>query len=723
MAIPVFLKQATLIYTSMNYKAQKHYIKKIVLFIPFYLNTNLLLKRLPYIVILLAIHQYGLAQTKAKDSLWQVSYNNTLTEESRLNALNSLLENHAYKEQKDSLLQLIDLKYTLAKKIDHLPDVANALYREGVFYINHDKPQLALTHLQESFALNKKLKDTAAMIDCYDHMGLICYQKEDYNEAIGYFNNEYTLAEAIGYQDYCFKIEHRLSIIFRDLGHYSKAIESALNMLKIAEKISNNDYSAQAYLCIGMLYYDQQDYDHALHYFKKGYTIAKDLSHVSAMAAFLSNMGPIYMQKKQYKKAISNFKEAELLANQTNNENIRSRVYLNLGFAYISIENLKEAKIYLNKSLRLSKKISDKKTISLSLSNLGDLYSLNKNYTKAIKLGKEGLKIAEQIKSLISTRNAAQALYTIYKRANMPHKALEMHEKFMLLSDSLTNEKNQSVLVKKQLEYTYAKKRLQDSLAFEQKQHIQKLKLQTVMAKEEKQRQFFYFSAIIIFILGVFGVRAYRSKTKKNKYLEGQNETKTAMMQEIHHRVKNNLQTVNGLLLLQSKDIQDERALESLKEIQNRIISMALVHEKMYQSEDLKYIDARDHITLLVNDLLKTNIIEKKITLDIQMNKINLGIKTLIPLGLIINEIITNAIKYAFNESNDGEIKLHLSQINNTTYKMIIGDNGSYASSLNNSSGIGTMLIKNFTKQLNGNLNILRENGTVYEITFKSIDD
>jgi len=209
---------------------------------------------------------------------------------------------------------------------------------------------------------------------------------------------------------------------------------------------------------------------------------------------------------------------------------------------------------------------------------------------------------------------------------------------------------------------------------------------------------------------------------KSNSLLAKKNMEKTAMLKEIHHRVKNNLQVVNSLLKLQSRDIEDENVVAMFKEAQNRVLSMALLHEKMYRSDNLQHIDVQDHITLLVEDLLKTYVVGKDINSEINVKDIVIGIRTLVPLGLIINEIITNALKHAFKGREKGGIKVHLKQLKGTTYEMIIGDDGVGLKEKNESKGIGTKLIQIFTKQLNGSLELLEQPGSVFKLTFNKID-
>jgi len=212
---------------------------------------------------------------------------------------------------------------------------------------------------------------------------------------------------------------------------------------------------------------------------------------------------------------------------------------------------------------------------------------------------------------------------------------------------------------------------------------------------------------------------------KQTELLTKKNKEKTIMMKEIHHRVKNNLQVVNSLLHLQSSEFKDAKIVAKFEEAQNRVVSMALIHEKMYRSDDMGHTNIKEYLTLLIEDLVHNYSIKKDITLDLEIKEITIGIKTLMPLGLIINEIISNSLKHAFNNQNEGIIKVSLEMTENEQFELIIGDNGvgmKESTDGTESSTLGSELIEMFTEQLEGKLVLIDGPGTTFKITFKNID-
>jgi ligand-binding sensor domain-containing protein/two-component sensor histidine kinase len=209
---------------------------------------------------------------------------------------------------------------------------------------------------------------------------------------------------------------------------------------------------------------------------------------------------------------------------------------------------------------------------------------------------------------------------------------------------------------------------------------------------------------------------------ERTKLIESQRDEKEILLKEIHHRVKNNMQVIISLLSIQSGYTKDEAALALFDEAKNRIRSMALIHEKMYQTGDLAHIDFQDYIMALTNDLIDTYSINCDIFLDIKIDKVKFGIDTLIPLGLLLNEIISNALKYAFSDTNKGIVVINLTiDDNKDSYTLIVGDNGSGMEKgiLEKEEGsLGMELIKIFVNQLEGKIERIDKKGTFFEINF-----
>mgnify|MGYP001312254526 CR=1 FL=1 len=214
---------------------------------------------------------------------------------------------------------------------------------------------------------------------------------------------------------------------------------------------------------------------------------------------------------------------------------------------------------------------------------------------------------------------------------------------------------------------------------------------------------------------------SYEELEVQNKFILKQNAEKETMLKEIHHRVKNNMQIIISLLRIQSSGFKDERLVKEFQEAQNRIFSMALIHEKMYLSEDLARVDLFDYLSSLVGDLINTYTIDFPVKTDIKVEVDELSLKTLVPVGLIINEVVSNSLKHAFVGHKDGVITLKLTR-ENKYFILVVGDNGiGINNTESKNTGLGMELIETFVSQISGEVKFLDDPGTLYEFTF--IDD
>lgn len=200
-----------------------------------------------------------------------------------------------------------------------------------------------------------------------------------------------------------------------------------------------------------------------------------------------------------------------------------------------------------------------------------------------------------------------------------------------------------------------------------------------------------------------------------NKVVSKQNDEKTVMLKEIHHRVKNNLQIITSLLRLQSRELDDPKTIQHFKDATNRIVAMALIHDKMYQSESLSKINLPNYLNELIKELIQSYSIDIPINKTIQSDIQLISPKSLVSIALIFNELVSNSLKHAFKTIKNGHIEIKIISDNQTvviTYK----DNGVWLEK-QKAYSFGVELIETLTEQLDGELSRDISNGTTY--TFK----
>ncbi len=214
--------------------------------------------------------------------------------------------------------------------------------------------------------------------------------------------------------------------------------------------------------------------------------------------------------------------------------------------------------------------------------------------------------------------------------------------------------------------------------------------------------------------------RAEEQYIRTNTDLTEINEEKTVMMKEIHHRVKNNLQVVMSLLRLQANEVVDPRTKYHLADSVNRISAMAMIHEKMYQSETLSKIDLKGYLQSLVQDLITSYADKTKIEVDIESELDRIEPKSIVPVALIFNELVSNSIKHGFKNLEIGKILIHVTRNDDGSIQLDYSDNGLWANP-EKSNGFGLEMIEIFTEQLDGKVVRKIDHGTHYSFTFPAI--
>ena len=199
-----------------------------------------------------------------------------------------------------------------------------------------------------------------------------------------------------------------------------------------------------------------------------------------------------------------------------------------------------------------------------------------------------------------------------------------------------------------------------------------------------------------------------------------QRDEKIVMLQEIHHRVKNNLQIVSSLLRLQSSQFKNDEMVEQFQEAVNRVSSMALIHEKMYQTDDLSNVDIKNYLESLIQDILRSYSFRTDISFNIESNINNFSLDSLVPLALIFNELITNSVKHAFKGKEKGFISIVIHKEDRNFTTITYRDNG-IGFKKNIEENFGSVLIETFAEQLDGEYKITSDNGIEYLFTFKDL--
>ena len=344
----------------------------------------------------------------------------------------------------------------------------------------------------------------------------------------------------------------------------------------------------------------------------------------------------------------------------------------------------------------------------------------------AQRYASEALAGANKFNNYLIIMNSSNLLSQVFEKTD-PAKAFSFLKISTAAKDTVTSiEKAKQV---KQLE-------------IKEKQRIDDLNLADVYAKNKLRFNTAVALLLSVLIISFVLYRNNRNKQKANLALKDKNDkiektvselnvTQTSLvarnaenellLKEIHHRVKNNLEVVSSLLALQSNQVEDANTREAMQEGQNRVQSIGIVHQKLYQGVNLGAIEMKDYFINLSESILDSFGAQKRVQVECAMEALNVDVDTAVPLGLIVNELLTNTIKYAFPDGRSGKVQIKLAQSANGNLQMQVSDNGVGKSGTISGTGFGGQLISLLTQQLEGTMKEENNNGTHIFFEFKPV--
>ncbi len=294
-----------------------------------------------------------------------------------------------------------------------------------------------------------------------------------------------------------------------------------------------------------------------------------------------------------------------------------------------------------------------------------------------------------------------------------------MNELYHENDDRIRDEREKKAIIKKQVLYEFDKKAFSDSLSFASEKRL----LYSRNQQQKKLTNWTLIGLLSMIFLSFILFRSYKIIKAQKETISISLSEKDTLLKEIHHRVKNNLQVISSLLNLQTKSTDDEIAKSALKEGQSRVHSMSLIHQNLYKKDNLIGIEMNDYLKSLCRNLFDTyNINSDRILLILEIDDLNLDVDTVVPLGLIINELITNSLKYAFPDEHSGEISISLKKDSGMLI-LKVRDTGIGLNPMEVKAGnsFGYSLINAFVKKLKAEMSLISENGTTVIISLKEI--
>ncbi len=559
------------------------------------------------------------------------------------------------------------------------------------------------------------LNNPAYLGDAYNTYGNYFFMKTIIDSANFYFEKAKTHFEEQGDMRGVFDVINGIGTMLFNSGDYQGATTYLLDGLQRLQSEHPELDTREAALLInlGQVYQNLKDYERSNLYNGQALELLTALDNKQGIASAQANLawnqvelGKLDSAMMMAESARAIFLEEDIAFGTAAMDYLLGKIYRILG-------NYTVAEDYLIKAKEVHLDFGDPLFITVDDIEIGKLYIEIGAYAKAKTYLQSALEYSILYNYKPERQDTYEQLAIYYEAVGDFPQALEYEKLRKQLSDSLFNDRISAQLA--EMETKYQAERRQQQLDLQNEQ----------LARQEAEisQQSVFRNALIagLVLLLIIGALVYRNERAKTKSLR----EKEALLKEIHHRVKNNLQVISSLLNMQSRGTDNEEMQEVIKEGQSRVKAMSLIHQKLYQTDDLSEIDFQDYIQQLIaqlETLYKAESVEIQNTVN--ANGLRLDIDTAIPLGLILNELVSNAYKYAFEGMEEGTINVDLMRIDNERLQLEVTDNGKGLPgdfNFDTAKSLGLKLVNILTKQLQGTLDYNTADGTSFSITFSEI--
>jgi two-component sensor histidine kinase len=579
-----------------------------------------------------------------------------------------------------------------------------------------EDPAKALPYGMEAKAISERLKNTYLRSRAYERIAECYAEMGKFPEAYANYNTSLSLTRQLKDSLFLGKTLTNLASCFYYEGKLDSSLLTNLQALAVRRAIGDKQQVAQSLNNIGMIYRVKRDYLNSIKFYRESLQLKKETGDEKGMLNTYINIANAFKALKQYDSSLYFYSTALVIAEKRNSHNDIIDCRINIGL-------LHNSKGEYDKGLASFEPVAKEPGIAaysnyaILLTGMGEAWLGKRSYNTAVYYLQEALKYPPKGNKYEMPAQLNYDLSEAYKGLNDYKKSLEHFEVFKVLSDSLLNETNMQHINELSTRYETQQKEHQITLLNTQNA-IKDISL------ESKQRQILLYiiglAAAVVAAIGAF--QLYRNKQRTSRQLEEKNRIisvslteKEVLLKEIHHRVKNNLQVVSSLLSLQSKSIKDVQAIEAINEGRNRVKSMALIHQNLYRDDNLTGIDIADYIEKLAESLFASyKVSSEDVRLTTDIDQIDLDVDTVIPLGLILNELISNSLKYAFTEKKNGLLEVKLKK-EGDDLRLSVKDNGRGLPvdwDISKLTSLGYQLVRSFAQKMKAELNVTGNNGT-----------
>lgn len=544
----------------------------------------------------------------------------------------------------------------------------------------------------------------------------IQYFEKDMDLAIKYLDTAILFAEKAENVRRMGLLMNNKGVVLQRSGKSNLALKTYLQAVAYAEAASDLQNLMRLYGNMAAIYMAQNELENAEVYYRKILSNFDKVKDTTMYIKTLNNIGLIYKRQENYKDAMDFFQRGLVLAEMKSENQEKANILNNVGLTYMERKEYEKAKSALDEALEINLSLGIVYQEYMNRQNLGKLFLLQRRYEEAIREGEAALALAIHQGNADDEAISSQLLYDIYKELGQVEKAMTYLERYVNLKEEFLKETYSRDLAELQEEFNTVQKE-QEITSLKQQEAVQA----AMLSKRNTQLTFGGALLVLLIALLLSALYLMRVRKKTSDELAKKNQRIETLIRELHHRVKNNLQIVNSLLSLQYNRVEDEGTKQAIREGQSRLEAMALIHKNLYLEEDFSGLDIQEYMDFLTKSLavsygFPVDVVKN----DIQLENPVFDLDQAVPLGLIVNELASNAFKYAFENKEYAQLMVEMKEKDN---KIVfrIKDNGMglpKEMQPEKSPSFGLKIVTTLIKQLNSKLDTNSDQGLEYVFEF-----
>ncbi len=502
-------------------------------------------------------------------------------------------------------------------------------------------------------------------------------------------------------------IHTNLAILYKDRGLYDKALDHAFYAARAHERSGNRQALASAFNTISLVYLKLQDRDQALSYARKALSLRKAIGYQKGIAQSYTNLGEIWLALNQYDSALASLEQAYQLKNSLGDLHSVASTLNNLGNLYQRQGRYDEALRYYEESLRTKDQSRDLQGLAVTWNNVGRVQvRLSLPEAHASLLRAEQLIRQTGMLEELSDNLRMQA--DLLRQKSRFADALVVTQELMLVKDSLLNKQKADVMTDLLVKYESEKKEQEIALLRERDRVVQ---------SELTLRKYQVYALLVGLIL----VAAIAFLVYRNLRLARESRNRISLLlKELHHRVKNNLQLLSSVFGLQSQYLNEPAAILAVRSSESRVNAMALIHKKLYDGTMERSVSLREYVAELVQYLMKAyDFSEQELNVTLDIPPVEVDVDKAIPIGLIVNELVSNSLKYAFPDKAGAAITVAF-RMQDDKMELEVRDNGKGLATgpeAKAPQSFGLRMVNLLVRQLKGRYEVDSRSGTAYTLT------